>query len=106
MVSEESALKLANVVRRVVRYSKWRGDTLSTEARTTLRTALREFDQERKKKTSFQRILEDEDDDLPNSTQPHCKFSGCDKLFRPHRKDQLYCGRACRQAAFKARQRI
>lgn len=71
--------------------------------RFALRAALKAYDAARNQKTSFERILEDDGDDLPgaNAAQPTCPF--CKGHFYRRRKDQLYCGTLCRQAAFKAR---
>lgn len=104
MDAEQAARALAEIVRKVAcsPHSELRHTT-----RYLLRQALRQFDEARKRKTGFERVLDDDGDDLPGaevataSARPRCKF--CEREFRP-RKGQKYCSTVCRKKGYYRRQ--
>lgn len=103
MTAEQAAQALADLVRRLA-YSPHSGLLYST--RSELRHALKAFDSARKRKTGFERIMADDEDELPGakvatSTLPLCKF--CERQYRP-RKGQKYCSTECRKKAYHLRQ--
>jgi len=102
---ERTAQALACVVRKILKRGPRTTPYAVERERFTLRAALKAYDAVRDQKTSFERILDDDDDDLPGATatQPQCLF--CEKPFRRRRKDQIYCGTACRQQAYQDRQK-
>jgi len=73
---------------------------------TRLRRLLDAYDTARSRKTGFERVMDDDGDELPGATTatslPLCGF--CDRQFRPKRKGQRYCRTECRKAAYYDRQ--
>jgi hypothetical protein len=104
MTSEQAAIALAELVRKIT-FSPHSG--LKHTTRHSLKQALAAFEKARQRKTGFQRLVEDDGDELPGATSatptlPACLF--CKRQYRKKRKDQRYCSTDCRKAAFVERQ--
>jgi hypothetical protein len=103
MTADQAMQLLAAYIRKVV----WRPDSsLRHTDKIRLRRLLDGYDEARSRKTGFERLMDDDEDDLPGSktatSLPLCKW--CKGQFRPRRADQKYCRTECRKAAFFDRQ--
>jgi hypothetical protein len=104
MTVDEAARLLAGLARKIA----WSHNSgLRHTTRYTLQRFVKQYEDACKRKTGFQRLLDDEGDDLPGahtatSHLPRCAFD--QRLFRPKRSDQKYCSTECRKAAYNERQ--
>lgn len=100
---EQAARDLAELVRKAA----WSPHSrLDWSLRVAFRHAVKRFDDARKRKTGFERVLADDGEDLPGSndakaTRPLCAF--CERQFRP-RVGQKYCSAECRKKAYHRRE--
>jgi hypothetical protein len=105
MTADQAAQDLAAYLRKLI-YSPH--SELRHTTRSIGRRLLAQWDNARKRMTGLERVLHDDEDELPGavdatSTLPKCKF--CDRQFRPKKKGQRYCSTECRKEAFYERQR-
>lgn len=103
MTADQAMQALASYVRKIILSPN---SLIRYTDKTRMRRLLDAYEEARKRKTGFERLMEDDDEELPGAKDatslPLCGF--CDRQFRPKRVGQRYCRTECRKAAYYDRQ--